>query len=430
MKKNALLAFLFFSLNSYAQADLENWIMNDGEYASYWENTASQGNPPTYVFYTSTVLANVTKVCYNSAYVWVQSDGMTTSMGQYLNPGAPTEQNYTYRFPRVPTVPATKTETPLGGAIGLLTNGVPAFGLTNGHCYNGTNNNGNGSGTWNVEVYLSEGFVLDTTLGAHPQQQGAYHSHARPLRLYEGTPITEHSPIIGYAFDGYPIYGPYGYSSPLDTTSDIERMETGFALRNITTRTTLPDGTALSAAQYGPAVSSTYPLGTYVEDYAWDLANSGDLDIYNGRFCVTPDYPAGTYAYFITIDAAGTPEFPYIIGTSYYGAPETDDITTGTTITIPNTGVTCFTETLGVKENAAPVIQTAPNPSNGIFYLRLPDVQGLAEVEIYNLAGQVVYSKTVTNSEELIDLSKEQAGVFTLKITSQGKSIYSKIAVY
>lgn len=429
MKKRTLLLLALISLKAQAQTGLDNWIMNQGEFASYWENTAAQQGPPTYVFYTSTVLANVTKVCYNSTYVWTESDGMTTNMGRFLNPGAPTEQNYTYRFPRVPSVPATKTEVPMVGAIALLNNGVPAFGLSNAHYYNGTNNNGMGVGTWNVEVYLSEGFVLDTTMGAHPQQQGAYHSHANPTRLYEGIPTNEHSPIIGYAFDGYPIYGPYGYSTAMDEGSAVTRMKTGYALRNITTRTTLPDGTVLSSGQYGPAVSGTYPLGTYVEDYAWSAANGGDLDVYNGRFCVTPEYPSGTYAYFITIDGNGVPEFPYILGTSYYGAPETDDITMGATITIPSSGVTCFTDPLSVKDEKQMEAQIAPNPSNGVFNLKLPDVSGQVELEIYNMAGQVVYSTQFTGNEILIDLSNESTGVLTLKVTNNGKISYSKIAL-
>lgn len=429
MKKTMLSGLLLVSAACIAQPETEHWLMNDGEYASYWENTAGQSGPPTYVFHTTTVLANVTNVCYNNTYVWVQSDGMTTEMGRFMNPGTPSEQNYTYRFPRVPTVPTTKTKVSLVGSIGLLNNGVPVFGLSNAHYYNGTNNNGMGVGTWNVEVYLSEGFVLDTTLGAHPQQQGAYHSHARPRRLYEGTPTNQHSPIIGYAFDGYPIYGPYGYSSAMDATSSVTRMKSGFALRNITSRTTLPDGTSLNTSQYGPAISTTYPLGTYVEDYAWSAGNGGDLDVYNGRFCVTPEYPSGTYAYFITIDANGDPEFPYILGTSYYGAPETDDITMGANITIPSTGVSCFTAPLGIEENKVQEVQIAPNPSNGIFYLKLPDATGEVGVEIYNMAGKKVLERTFVSNEELIDLSAEAKGIFTMRITHAGKDHYVKIAL-
>jgi hypothetical protein len=54
--------------------------------------------------------------------------------------------------------------------------------------------------------------------------------------------------------------------------------------------------------------------GAYVNDYIY-TAGSGTLDQCNGRYCVTPDYPNGTYAYFLTLDAAsGTPKYPYIIG--------------------------------------------------------------------------------------------------------------------
>ena len=49
-------------------------------------------------------------------------------------------------------------------------------------------------------------------------------------------------------------------------------------------------GTSVAA---GPAVSASFPLGDYIEDYQY-VAGSGDLDQYNGRFVVTPDYPQGT----------------------------------------------------------------------------------------------------------------------------------------
>jgi hypothetical protein len=54
--------------------------------------------------------------------------------------------------------------------------------------------------------------------------------------------------------------------------------------------------------------------GAYINDYIY-TSSSGTLDIHNGRYCVTPDYPSGTYAYFLTLDAAtGRPKYPYIIG--------------------------------------------------------------------------------------------------------------------
>ncbi|MGC4039379.1 MAG: YHYH protein [Flavobacterium sp.] len=431
MKKIVLfLGILIFQNAANAQAGLTSWIMNAGEYASYWQNTNGNPTNPSFVFYTSTALANIKKVCYNDTYIWTQSEGMTTNMGQFLNPGAPTAQGYTYRFPRNPTVPATKTISPIQGAIGLLTNGVPVYGLSNAHYYNGTNNNGMGpGGTWNVEVYLSEGFVLDATLGAHPQQQGAYHSHAKPYRLYSGTDSTVHSPIIGWAFDGYPIYGPYGYSNPTDATSAVTRMKTGYSLRNITTRTTLPYGVALNSSQYGPAVSNTYPLGTYIEDYNWLASNGGDLDKYNGRFCVTPEFPAGTYAYFVTVNASGTPQFPYYIGIEYYGAPETDDITPNAAIAIPTSGTSCFTTALGVEDIAGnQSIYSYPNPSNGIFNLVLPDLNGDSKIEIFTISGSKVFEKKITGNQSEIDISNIQRNqLLLLKVSNNGNQYNAKL---
>jgi hypothetical protein len=104
-------------------------------------------------------------------------------------------------------------------------------------------------------------------------------------------------------------------------------MVSGYALRSIAARTSLPTWSLpnhssvsqqLTSGQYGPAVSTAYPLGRYLEDYDY-IAGSGDLDQYNGRTTVTPDFPNGTYAYFVTIDASGNPAFPYIIAGQYYG---------------------------------------------------------------------------------------------------------------
>jgi hypothetical protein len=86
-------------------------------------------------------------------------------------------------------------------------------------------------------------------------------------------------------------------------------------------------------------VSATYPLGYYLEDYSF-TAGAGDLDQYNGRFAVTPEYPNGTYAYFATMDASGKAAYPYIVGPTYYGVVQTDDITGN--ITVPGNATLAF----------------------------------------------------------------------------------------
>ena len=67
-------------------------------------------------------------------------------------------------------------------------------------------------------------------------------------------------------------------------------------------------------------VNDGYILGDLTSDYIYD-ATVGTLDPYNGKFAVTPEYPNGTYAYFMTENAMSMPTYPYAIGPRYYGAP-------------------------------------------------------------------------------------------------------------
>jgi len=67
-------------------------------------------------------------------------------------------------------------------------------------------------------------------------------------------------------------------------------------------------------------VQSGYILGDLVQDYIYD-SSVGTLDEFNGKFAVTPDYPNGTYAYFMTEDGSGNPVYPYVIGRKFYGTP-------------------------------------------------------------------------------------------------------------
>ena len=201
------------------------------------------------------------------------------------------------------------------GPIGYWKDGVAIFNPSDGYSYNSL-------GVWNRNAYYWEGiqeYSFDSCNG-HPQQEGYYHNHVNPICMsgYNYTDSSKHSPLLGFLYDGYPIYGPWGYSSANNSGSSITRMRTGYSLRNITDRTTLANGTTLSSTYYGPAVNTTYPLGSYFEDYEW-LSTNGDLDQYNGRWCVTPEYPNGIYAYFVVITASYTPAFPITSYKYYYG---------------------------------------------------------------------------------------------------------------
>lgn len=114
-----------------------------------------------------------------------------------------------------------------------------------------------------------------------------------------------HSPILGYAYDGNPIYGAYGHSDPLDASSSIVRMASSYKI----------DPNFRNRPQ-----TSEWPIGSLIEDYKYQH-RLGTLDQNNGRFCVTPEYPNGVYAYFITVDSSNTPVFPYILGENFYSIP-------------------------------------------------------------------------------------------------------------
>lgn len=125
---------------------------------------------------------------------------------------------------------------------------------------------------------------------------------------YQNDQLAEkyHSPIVGWAYDGNPIYGPYGYETPEGGV--VKRLESGYKFSNNSLR------------------PSKYPTGFFVEDYIF--VGDGDLDRHNGRYCKTPEFPNGVYAYFLTINFVEEsdgpfksylkPIFPYIIGDSYY----------------------------------------------------------------------------------------------------------------
>ena len=68
-------------------------------------------------------------------------------------------------------------------------------------------------------------------------------------------------------------------------------------------------------------VQDGYLIGDLVQDYIFE-EGLGNLDRHNGKFAVTPEYPNGTYAYFMTTDSSDNPVYPYVIGPEFYGTPQ------------------------------------------------------------------------------------------------------------
>jgi len=107
------------------------------------------------------------------------------------------------------------------------------------------------------------------------------------------------SNIIGWAYDGNPIYGPFGYTDPEKKTNDFKKLVSGYQV-NTSSVIDRPTG---------------FADGFFIEDHIFK--NNGDLDEFNGRFEINNDYPNGIYAYHATIDSLNNPTFPYFIGNKF-----------------------------------------------------------------------------------------------------------------
>jgi hypothetical protein len=221
----------------------------------------------------------------------------------------------------------------------------------------------------------------------------------------------------------------------MDATSAVTRMKTGYSLRNITTRDHYPaaPGGGAATTQTGPPVNSTYPIGTYCEDYEW-LASNGDLDEYNGRTCVTPEFPGGTYAYFVTIDAAGKPVFPYYIGIYYRGVVDMKNFPQGPNgngLSIPSYLSSCRYATgsgVGVNGVSADAgLHIYPNPTNGEVIIA-GNGHRFSRVMVVNMSGQIVHSAAIDGTKDT-RITLPLPGVYFLRCddASGGTAVVQRI---
>ncbi len=381
-KRKYLFGLLFFLTGqAFAQTNpaITEWIIN---------TTGATGSH--YVTGNSTPIsdpyeANVQTVSYSADYAYANATGIPSYIiGPYQdgNPAQGTDNDWIFKIPLNPVEnTGTLTSTPFG-SIGVFINGVPMYDYKDGQSYSsasGSDSQMAGDGVWNRNAILAEMDGFDCAKG-HPSPifsgppgpggtlaGGRYHHHQNPsafdmdlnvlstvCNLYDSDGLysidpAQHSPLIGFAFDGFPVYGAYGYANT-DGTGGIKRIESSYQERSITVRTHYADGTNVTD---GPAVNATYPIGWYREDYEY-IANSGDLDDHNGRFCVTPEYPLGTYAYFATVDDNWNSTYPYMVGPQYYGVVDGGPVNN---ISEPVTVYTPPTTTAGLSVNVATLLE-------------------------------------------------------------------------
>ncbi|CAD7924218.1 unnamed protein product [Amoebophrya sp. A120] len=189
-----------------------------------------------------------------------------------------TSSSYTQVFSKQPS---TKSREIITNMVGWAVDGVVIFSPYTG-----------------VGTLAPYDETLDTC-GGHPANN-RYHYHGfSPCLHGESGTLTggsiPHSKIYGWAFDGFPIYGPYGYTDGNDVSSIIVRIDTGY-------KCTVSGLACTTDAQR--AVASNWACDATTD------TNTGRVDECGGRWTKTPEFPNGMYVYVLNVDTNGKPGFP------------------------------------------------------------------------------------------------------------------------
>lgn len=215
--------------------------------------------------------------------------------------GAVSEQNLEYSVTRSPAIASTTTALTQQTKNAILLNGVLVDILSAG-CYAPDSPDADDTGNTAIGCGSDSAWLLDP-LGtshkfgadahnAHVQPQGMYHYHGSPKAMFDDNPGPDGSPVIGFAADGFPVYGSYFYDKD---SGAVRKAESGYSLKQGT-----------RAAIDGLNPGGDYD-GTYVAD--WEFGGTGDLDACNGMTV------NGQYGYY-AIDA-----YPWVIA-CFSGTPD------------------------------------------------------------------------------------------------------------
>ena len=216
------------------------------------------------------------------------------------------EVDKSFSFPINPSLANATTQLALGVVNVILLNGV-VVDILPAACYDvGDEPLGNekiGCGgdqidnPWRYDPMSSLNSFGTDSHNAHVQPDGTYHYHGNPVALFaqDCSTATAESPVIGFAADGFPVYG----SCIEDGNGDITEVTSSWSLKNSGGLRQAVSGYTTPVGGTGNIASDNYD-GQFRGDYEY-TANQGDLDECNG---MTVD---GQYGYYVTSS------FPWIV---------------------------------------------------------------------------------------------------------------------
>ncbi len=203
------------------------------------------------------------------------------------------EVNQSFSISRAPALAAAVTPLAQQTWDAVMLNGV-VLDLLSAGCYRPNEPNADANGNVAIGCNVQDDWLLDPlgTEGgfgvdmhnAHVQPNGAYHYHGNPGAMFDDNYGPTGSPVIGFAADGFPIYGSYFFD-----------IDSGFIRKAISGYRLKAGNRPVSATDPGGAYD-----GTYIDDY--EFVGNQDLGECNG---MTVD---GQYGYYVTDD------YPWVLG--------------------------------------------------------------------------------------------------------------------
>ncbi|MDX2145147.1 MAG: YHYH protein [Rhodospirillaceae bacterium] len=294
------------SLNTFVVADTASGdIANVGAFVSARTTTAVTGTSSTagvacpfnqtYTIASIGLTSSSSWTCSSTTRTMTSNALPNHTVGTFPNAGNPhaiaARSGTTFS---AKLTPVTASSNQSQNIIGYALNGVKFEPTTAGACPSNITSTANcnlamSSDIWRIEALGQTTFNFGVDVNqAHVQPTGEYHYHGVPEGLLTNagaSPTNMKMVLLGFAADGYPIYGRYGYTVATDATSALKVIRGSFAVDTV--------------ADSGRPSTALVPLGAFQSDWNY-VAGSGDLDDCNGRFGVTPEFPNGIYHYYTT----------------------------------------------------------------------------------------------------------------------------------
>lgn len=265
----------------------------------------------------------------------------------------------------------------------------------------------------NFHVEAEDLLVMDAN-GGHVNNLSRYHYHNIPSVYFENDLQingSKHSPLVGYAADGFPIYYKYLYGDSNDSNSAVQAFESSYKLKSGSRGgdgITAPDG--------------SYD-GSYIEDYEY-LDSLSELDECGGRYGRTPEYPEGTYYYVLTDN---WPFIPRCLKGKYIDNSFKIGLNCPTSTALED----CSTVDLGIEESANTLLDwyVFPNPVKEIINIHFDTsyTNDAYQMFLYNSNGQVVYSSNTLLKQ--IPVTSIPTGIYYLQIGDVNNQTTRKIQI-